>query len=174
MEAVNVFPPQVWPPTIVVDGHTYQLEDRPQLEVLEDIATGYWAGIFPESLSEDDFLYIGLRLQDPDDPLDTYRLVLVARLVVETVSGTSFDAAQKLAAQIVANWFMFSAWCVLHNVDPETASVARLIASSYAWVASMQKDEKALMKYNSQLWPPSARTHTAADEAAIVAQALAS
>ena len=176
-DIVSVFPPKVWPPAVVLDGHTYQLRSRSALAIVEDIAIGDWSGLFTGSLCDEDLMHIALRIADVDDDLDTYRLVMIGRVIAENVCGTSFEAARQLAASVVGGWFWFSAWCISHQMDVTQSSVHALIAASYAAsleVAEHSDDKMAVTKLNAKLWPLSDRTHTAADEAAIVAAAVAS
>lgn len=176
-DVVSVFPPRAWPPTVVLDGHAYQLKSRSPLVIVEDIAIGDWCGLFTGSLSDEDATYVALRVADNDDDLDMYRLVMVGRVVAEGVCGTSFEAAQQLASGIVGGWFSFSAWCISHQLDATQLSTHALISASYAALlegAGHSEDKMAITKLNAKLWPLSDRTHTAADEAAIVAAAMAS
>lgn len=166
-----VFPPAVWPPRIALDGHTLSYGHVPDTKLLLHIAVDNWAAIIFEPLAEDDKQYLFERLSDPDDSLTLARIRHITNSTVAAISGTTYQAAKRLAEHAIGNWFTFDGWCVMQGFDPNTAALHRIMAADFRFQMETldSNDKNAVPKLINYLWPPSESQRAIEEEHSIMA-----
>jgi hypothetical protein len=151
---VSFGPAAPGPLPITIDGRPYQL-NVPGGRALCGIATdGQWPQLVPGLLAADDRAEIEARLRDPRDRLSLYACWRIAVGVAPELYGVEWWAAQRLCALAVERWRDWSAWCVAHGLDVDTASAHRIVSSVWAWVCDSVHEEKDLQRAQSQLFDP--------------------
>lgn len=170
-----IYPPAVWPPVVYLDGYELEFVELDTTELVQIVATENWLAVIPGALIEADQLHIVERLADLDDRLSFTILHKVVKLVMRNLTATSPRAAQQLAHLVVAGWFGFDAWCVMHNFDPSTAALHRVMAAAYAYVMEgVAGDKNKTMQLEARLFPPDPDDDPTQDEHAIMAKVVQS
>ncbi|MEU2134400.1 hypothetical protein [Streptomyces sp. NPDC018352] len=127
----------------------------PDGQTLAGIAvSGQWPQILPGLLDEVDRGYVIDRLRDPRDLMTwhaTFRIVLG---LCPELYGVEWWAAQRLCGLAQERWRDWSAWCVSHGLDPDTASGHRIVSSVWAWLCDGMQEEKDLHRAERAIFDP--------------------
>lgn len=167
------------------------LPEVPTHRLLLWLATGSWWELLPQAVEFDGIAPLVMRLLDPDDyGFDFEQFWEPAITLFAGLAGTrpreglatGWWPAVRLAATAMAQWPVYTAWCVTHGSHPLDGPLWLVVGRIYAWLRD-GRDEKSLAKLEQEIWapPPIVMTaistadlpqHVRDEEAALALQAL--
>ncbi|WP_019548475.1 hypothetical protein [Streptomyces sulphureus] len=166
------------PLVIRIDGDPYTLLVPDGRTLAGIAAAGQWPQLLPGLLADDDRAEVDARLRDPLDPLGMYACWRIILGLAPELYGTDWWAASRLCALAQERWQDWSAWCVKHGLDADTASAHRIVSSVWGWMSDGAREDRDLHKMERTIFDPPPelrRTRTAVpkgfSEAEMAAQA---
>ncbi|TBO60915.1 hypothetical protein EYS09_03865 [Streptomyces kasugaensis] len=142
------------PLPILVDGRSYALVVPDGRALAGIAAAGQWPQIVPGLLSDADRVEVEERLRDPADRLGLYACWRIVLGLAPEVYGVEWWAAQRLCALAQERWRDWSAWCVGHGLDVDTASAHRIVSGVWAWIGESIQEEKDLHAAEREIFDP--------------------
>lgn len=76
------------------------------------------------------------RIVNPGDTLDYHHLYPLGQALWTGLTGIGdLGLAHRIARRVLTGWLPFAVWCARHGVDPDTATLRRVLAAGIAWLA---------------------------------------
>lgn len=111
-----------------------------------------WTHVIAMNMEPDSQIEFLTDVADKTHPLTPLGAFVLANRMCEHALGLDMFAASNLATQVLAGWFLFSAWAYSRGLNPLTMPPEALLAARYQQMQEPIQDPKDREKMHRQIF----------------------